>query len=120
MVSSGDLDPFWWRCRLVRQVSGAVPQWNLALTKVAAPSSNERVAARPQSQLKFTSLPILLAHCSENSLSGAEVTVVVPGKRETHLCLHDRTGLRDPAVSAAPSAPVSAVPSEALANLFPV
>lgn len=70
------------------------------------------------STVGFTSLPILLAHCSKNSLSGSEVTVVVTGKRETHLCLHDRTGLRDPAVAAVPSAPVSAVPSEA--NLFPV
>lgn len=70
--------------------------------------------------VEFTPLPILLAHCSGNSLSGAEVTVVVRGKRETHLCLHDRSGLRDPAVAAAPSAPVNAVPSEALANLFPV
>lgn len=96
-----------------------------SIEKLAGRSSKGVQCRKPnKSPLSFTdeltSLSTALAHCSENSLLGARVTVVVAGKRETHLSLHDRTGLHDPAAAAVPSAPVTGVPSEAQANLFPV
>lgn len=121
IVLSGDLDQSLWHWCLVHQVSFNVLilQWNVVFTRWQRRAQKECVT-QLRSQLNLLLCPSCWRIAVKTACQEQRSQLRSQGKRETHLCLHDRTGLRDPKEAAVPSVLVSAVPSEAVANLFPV